>query len=74
MSNPSWIRDAACIGVDPELFFPMQGARPFQVTESKRICERCPVLDRCRERSRDERYGTWAGLTASERIRQRRTA
>ena len=72
MSFPSWVRDAACAGTDPEMFFPLQGAQPTKVVESRRICGRCPVLVQCEEASANERYGTWAGQTASERIRNRR--
>lgn len=45
-----WRRRAACRGEDPELFFPVGSAGPAalaQVTEAKKICNRCPVRRAC---------------------------
>jgi WhiB family redox-sensing transcriptional regulator len=51
---------AACVGADPELFFP----EPWQDdAEAKAICARCPIRAQCYElaRARGEPWGVWGG-------------
>ena len=69
---PAWQIDAACIGVDPDVFFPPKG-RPG--LEALAICRSCPVAEQCLafvmelEESDGERTGVWAGTSARERMR-----
>jgi hypothetical protein len=71
-------RDAACRGVDPELFFPVAEAGPVlarQVAEAKAVCARCPVRAECLEFAlRLLPYGIAGGLTEQERRALRRAA
>jgi hypothetical protein len=44
---PVWWQDrAACVGVDPEVFFPEVGDR---TAKASRVCASCPVLPQCRD-------------------------
>ena len=46
-----WRDEAACRGVDPELFFPVRNAGPAlrQIGQAKQVCARCPVRMPCLE-------------------------
>jgi WhiB family redox-sensing transcriptional regulator len=63
----TWMRDAACASVDPELFFPADGRHP--ATEAKRVCASCPVQPECLAYSLagEEEFCIWGGLTEKER-------
>ncbi|MFA5711993.1 WhiB family transcriptional regulator [Mycolicibacterium sp.] len=55
-----WRQRAACIGHDPELWFP----KPRDTTTAERaeaICARCPVINACRRAAKREQHGIWAG-------------
>ena len=72
-----WVEQAACRGVDTELFFSTSRS---QVAKATRICERCLVQTQClKAADRLEQglglkmiSGIWGGLTADERIVRRR--
>lgn len=71
-----WRSRAACLGTDPELFFPVAETGPVhdvQVAEAKAVCAGCPVATECLaealERIPD---GIAGGLTADERRALRR--
>jgi WhiB family redox-sensing transcriptional regulator len=68
-----WWHSAACAGHDPELFFPAHHER-WKTRRAKQICNRCPVIEECRDYATPKRLldGIWGGLTASERDRMRR--
>lgn len=63
-----WMTDALCAQVDPESFFPDQGA---SARDAKAICARCPVRAECLAYAleRDERFGVWGGQSEKERRR-----
>lgn len=42
-----WWRRAACLGMDPELFFAETGRAPRRVAEAKTACASCPVVAQC---------------------------
>jgi len=44
-----WRSQAACLTVDPELFFPVGNTGPAiaQIAEAKEVCARCEVIDTC---------------------------
>lgn len=70
----TWRDDAACKGMDPDLFFPQRGE---SAREAKAVCATCPVIDPCREAGMNERFGVWGSLGERQRIpmrRQRRNA
>ena len=66
-----WRERAACLDVDPELFFPIGNTGPaiMQIEEAKKVCQRCPVREECLawalEAGQD--HGVWGGLSEEER-------
>jgi WhiB family redox-sensing transcriptional regulator len=67
-----WRHDAACIGVDPDVFFPAEG---MSEARAKAICAGCRVRDECLAYSIETRMdsGVWGGLTGPERRMVRRS-
>ena len=70
-----WQAQAHCRTVDPNIFFHPDNergpARRLREERSKQVCRACPVMAQCADfalRSR-EPYGTWGGLSESERQR-----
>ena len=67
----SWRDRAACLGVDPELFFPIGNTGPalLQIEEAKAVCRRCAVVEPCLSWAVESRQedGVWGGLSADER-------
>lgn len=71
-----WEAHAACLGEDPELWFPTgytTADNRRQVSEAKTICGRCPVRELClaaalrRENADASRDGIYGGQTPAER-------
>jgi WhiB family transcriptional regulator, redox-sensing transcriptional regulator len=75
----SWRQSAACLGGDPELFFPVGTSGPavLQVEAAKAVCRGCPVAAPCLTWALDAgvEHGVWGGLTEEERraLRRRRS-
>lgn len=61
-----WAHEALCAEVDPELFFPAQGA---STRPAKKLCHSCAVREPCLLEAllRREEYGVWGGMSAHER-------
>ncbi len=72
----TWPSRAACLGADPELFFPIGESGPalLQIEEAKQVCARCPVRRECLQWALDtgQQSGVWGGLSESERRAQGR--
>jgi WhiB family redox-sensing transcriptional regulator len=69
-----WRSLAACrreLGVDPEVFFPPNGARTDLDSPAKEACRSCPVQTDCLEWALEtrQRFGIWGGRTRHERRR-----
>lgn len=69
-----WRKDAACRGLDPELFYPVDGAARVaaQTAGAKQVCAGCPVRQVCLAdvmASEDPglRWGVCGGLSDLER-------
>ncbi|MER7502599.1 WhiB family transcriptional regulator [Nonomuraea pusilla] len=66
-----WSRRAACLDLDPELFFPisMEGPCQSQVEQAKKICNGCPVREPCLAYALSTRqaHGVWGGTDPDER-------
>ena len=69
-----WQDDAACSGMDTNLFYPPdykdgRGKTKRPPIEVLEACMRCPVTDHCLNEavSRDDPYGVWGGTTARQR-------
>lgn len=62
--------EAACRGLDSELFYAESGAA---VLRAKATCNACDVRARCLEWAvKREEFGVWGGTTARERAALRR--
>ena len=66
---PTWRTDAACRGMDTDLFFPPRGGDGWR---AKRVCARCPVRAECLDEHLGETVGVFGGLSPKERIAERR--
>ncbi|WP_427422687.1 WhiB family transcriptional regulator [Lysinibacillus fusiformis] len=69
VTDRSWMDQAACRSVDPELFFPAAG---YSGATAQRVCLRCPVRKAC-DQCADATYvssGVWGGLTIEDRRRR----
>jgi hypothetical protein len=75
-ADRNWRTRAACLDVDPELFFPTAESGPVhdaQVAAAKAVCAGCPVRAEClTEALARIAYGVAGGLTEQERHRLRR--
>ena len=66
-----WRHRGACVGEDPELFFPTGTSGPalLQIEEAKQVCRSCDVRERCLgwalEAGQD--HGVWGGMSEDER-------
>lgn len=75
LTNPrtdiAWRAEAACRGLDTEVFFPLTDE---EAAEAKAVCATCPVRELCLEYALITRQddGVWGGLTEAERRRLRR--
>jgi WhiB family redox-sensing transcriptional regulator len=73
-----WLRRAACVGEDPELFFPVgtQGPALRDAAAAKRVCARCPVSVQCLSYALSSRQaaGVWGGTCEEERDALLRTS
>lgn len=63
-----WVKDGACLEVDPDLFFPKSGDHASAAT-ARVVCAGCPVAGECLEfaLSTDQKFGIWGGLTPRQR-------
>jgi Transcription factor WhiB len=66
-----WAELAACIGVDPDSWYPA-GTGHSPAPQVLRICRSCPVRVDCLTHalvteSQKERHGVWGGLSAHQR-------
>ena len=61
-------RDALCVGMDPEFFFPLPGD-VLGIAAAKAVCAACPVLRNCLAYAlgRGHLTGIWGGTTEEER-------
>jgi WhiB family transcriptional regulator, redox-sensing transcriptional regulator len=63
-----WQEEAACRGLDVELFFSVEEQ---DVKRALEVCAGCPVRQPCREQAMigRETFGVWGGLRENERRR-----
>lgn len=75
MPPPEWMRDAACMGLPTDAFFPSGGALGYSGTLrwARLVCETCPVREACEEYAIEHgEVGVWGGTTTKERKREKR--
>jgi len=67
----TWRNRAACLRVDPELFFPIGTTGPvlLQIEETKAVCRQCEVVETCLKWATESGHdaGIWGGLSGGER-------
>jgi len=67
----TWHHRAACMGEDPELFFPEgnTSAALRQTEEAKAVCRRCEVAAARLKWAIEsgQEYGVWGGMSDGER-------
>lgn len=72
---PPWMTDAACAGMDPNVFHPFgaRGRPPdlAAINEALATCARCVVRAEYLEYALTHRedHGIWGGMTARQRLR-----
>ena len=59
----------ACVGVEPELFFPIGPDRELHETLAKQVCARCPVARECLQFGIEtgDNWAIMGGMTPEER-------
>jgi WhiB family redox-sensing transcriptional regulator len=72
--TPPWFVDAACKGLNPNVFMPQRGENN-KVKEAKKICEDCPVQQQCRDYGLRlsqlfDTHGIFGGWTRQERKKE----
>lgn len=79
MDDPTWRDRAACLGADPELFFPYGYSSQYQrqIDAAKAVCADCPVRAECLDHAINgkpsfDTDGIRAGLDPDQRTRLRR--
>ncbi len=69
---PEWYDDAACQGVDTELFYPEVGGSSGA---TRALCDACPVRAECLQVALDNDLpGIWGGTSTNQRRLLRRAA
>lgn len=60
-----FFREAHCVGMNPDIFFPEAGGSP----EARKVCGGCPVQQECLTwaLNEGEELGFWGGVSASRR-------
>jgi WhiB family redox-sensing transcriptional regulator len=69
LAPPSWHARANCRGLNPDLFYPVQGANQHQIAKCKAICGACVVRAECLNEAlaNHEPLGIFGGMTRDER-------
>lgn len=64
LEHGDWYDQAACKGMNPEIFFPERG-EASEARKAKRVCEKCPVKRQCLQTAiiNKETRGIWGGLS-----------
>lgn len=71
MNDHEWLKDAACVGEDPELWFADEHSRNAEVEKAVRICNGCPVAGQClTDTPPDDKFSIRGGLTPAQRTRR----
>ncbi|MDH3260257.1 MAG: WhiB family transcriptional regulator [Acidimicrobiia bacterium] len=73
-TRTGWRLEAACSGLDTNLFFPSTEDDQVQLAFTRQVCASCPVQQACLAYAIESRQtvGIWGGATTRERRRLRR--
>lgn len=68
--DDQWRQHAACVGVDPDVFFVGRGGSTWR---AKKVCDSCPVSGECLTYAiaYKEHFGIWGGLSEKQRTNVR---
>ena len=67
------MKQAACVGMDTNLFYSGMSGRYANEMTAKAICITCPIRMQCLQQAlENEEYGIWGGTTEIERKAMRR--
>ena len=71
----AWMRRAACLDHEPEVFFPPGPSALEHMAEARAVCRTCPVVTDClRVALADPTLvGVWGGTSEAQRAALRRT-
>lgn len=76
VASRGWMVDAACAGMDVDIFFPGKGdsQQRAKIALALDTCRRCPVQDECYTYARCTpiERGIWGGVTEGRRNKKRR--
>lgn len=65
--TPGWTDQAACKGMDPELFLPQRGDNNTANT-AKAVCKTCPIINDCLDYAVfHNAIGIWGGTSGRDR-------
>ena len=73
--DESWVKEAACSGMDPNIFYIPRTGNQDDIDYAKSICAVCPVREECLEFALRKHtggldsHGIWGGYTVKERRR-----
>lgn len=68
-SDRSWMAEAACRNISPDIFFPekLPGKHVIKASAAKKICMNCSVQEECLNYGLKEAHGIWGGLAPRKR-------
>ena len=70
--DTQWMEQAACVGTDPEAFFPPKGDSG---ATARTVCAGCPVMDQCLQYATNNFFlGIFAGTNERQRTEIRKGA
>jgi WhiB family redox-sensing transcriptional regulator len=71
----AWMRRAACLDHEPELFFPPGPSAVDHIAQAQAICRGCPVAGDCLQEALADPtlLGVWGGTSETERAALRRS-
>lgn len=67
-----WVNQAACAGLNPDLFYPARGE---PTDTAKAVCDSCPVQSDCLDFAlrTNQQFGIWGGISERARCHLRLT-
>ena len=70
-TSSKWWHEAACQGMDIDVFFPAHGGKG---TQAKKVCARCDVSTECLNDALHygDEFGIRGGLTIKRRLKHKR--
>jgi WhiB family redox-sensing transcriptional regulator len=73
-TRTGWREEAACSGLDTDVFFPSTEEDQIQLSVARQVCASCSVQEACLAYAVESRQtvGIWGGATTRERRRLRR--